>query len=88
MKTKVFPPASQFHDLDDEATDSPAVKRVHSYQIDGQTFPTFAAAIESRENRIEALVRHLFRDSSPADQMKHVQWLLDNRAELRSLLDY
>ncbi len=90
MKTKSFPPRSesQFSELDDNATQSPAVQTVARFIMDGAEFPTFAAAIEARENVIELKIRHLFREASPRAQIENVQWVLDNRAELRRLLDY
>ena len=86
MKTQTFPAPREEYDEDE--TDSPAVKRIDRFMMDGKEFPTFVAAIEAREDKIEAFIRHLFRDSSPGDQTKHVQFILDNRAQLRSLLDY
>lgn len=88
MKSTFVPvPAALAADLGSD-TPSPAVSTVTRFVVDGAEFPTFEAAIEHRENQIEAKIRHLFRDSSPFDQMAAVQWVLDNRAELRRLLDY
>ncbi len=93
METKVFPPRAnhQFCDLDTEATRSHAVKIVERYTIDGAEFKTFEAAIESREEKIEAFVRPMLRAMMPAkaaNEIAAVQWILDNRAKLRGLLDY
>ena len=88
MRTTYFPHPNPPLDSDSEQTVSHAVKQVAVYEIDGQRFDTFAAAIESRENKIEAKIRHLFRDAPFARQVECVQWVLDNRAELRALLDY
>lgn len=89
MKTTRFPtPTLSQFDPEDDETRSPAVKRVDRYVIDGRTHCTFEEAIASREDKIEAFVRHLFREASPRAQVEAVQWVLDNRAELRRLLDY
>ena len=88
MKTTIFPPIPHSQFPDEDATQSPAVKTVARFIIDGVEFPTFAAAIEHRENQIEAKIRHLFRDATLHGQIENVQWVLDNRAELRRLLDY
>lgn len=68
---------------------SHAVEVVTRYRIDGKEFNSHEAAIQARENAIEAFLRRpLLQVNGPRGESRFIEWVLANRAELRGLLDY
>lgn len=66
------------------------IERVDRYVTKGQTFNTFAKAIEYREGLVEKFLRTKpgFSEIRMKDRVAFIESILSNRQELRDLLDY
>lgn len=71
-------------------TASHAVEEVSRYVMDGKEFRTLSAAIQSREDKIGAILDSVGNTLglSPGQKLNLVQWCLENRTALSRLLDF
>ena len=67
-----------------------SIERTVVFVTNGQQFPTLRKALDYREGLVEQFMRECpgFQDVPLKRRIAFVQHVLENRARLRSLLDY
>lgn len=74
-----------------EEYESPTIRRVEMFEVDGKLFPSFEQAIAARENAAEALFQPVFNQCgtiSPREKMMLLTWIFKNRQAIRNILNY